>query len=66
MDNDGGIVIWVLIVAIVMYFFGIVTGDIMRADFYYKQGQIDAINGIIKYELVEQDDKTVDWQRIKE
>ena len=66
MDNDGGIVIWVLIVAIVMYFFGIVTGDIMRADFYYKKGQVDAINGIIKYELIEKEDKTVDWQRIKE
>jgi len=28
----------------------------------YKKGQIDYANGIIKYELVTQGDKTVRWQ----
>jgi len=32
----------------------------------YKQGQIDAINGNIKYELVEQPDRTTKWKEIKE
>lgn len=32
----------------------------------YKQGQIDAINGEVKYHLVEQDDKSVEWRRNSE
>ena len=32
----------------------------------YKQGQIDAINGIIKYELVENKDHTTEWKIIVE
>jgi len=31
----------------------------------YKQGQIDYANGIIKYELVTQGDKTAKWQMKK-
>lgn len=32
----------------------------------YKQGQIDAINGVVKYELIENPDQTKTWRRIKE
>ena len=30
---------------------------------FYKQGQIDAITGNVKYELVKQPDGTTIWQR---
>jgi len=32
----------------------------------YRQGQIDAINGIIKYELKTNPDKTVEWVKKEE
>jgi hypothetical protein len=32
----------------------------------YKQGQIDAINGIIKYEKVEQSNGEILWEEIYE
>lgn len=32
----------------------------------YKRGQIDAISGKIKYKLVEQEDKSIKWERIFE
>ena len=35
-------------------------------DSTYGDGQIDAINGIIKYELVKQPDNTTSWRYIKE
>jgi hypothetical protein len=31
----------------------------------YKNGQVDAINGKIKYKLEEREDKTTDWVEIK-
>ena len=31
----------------------------------YKEGQIDALNGKIKYELVEQSDGSIKWKRVK-
>ena len=31
----------------------------------YKQGQVDAINGIIKYELVEQEDGHTEWGKVE-
>jgi len=31
----------------------------------YKSGQIDAINGIIKYELVVMPDQTKEWREIE-
>ena len=30
----------------------------------YKRGQIDCLNGVIKYHLVEQKDTTTKWERI--
>ena len=35
-------------------------------EYSYKQGQIDAINGKIKYELVKQPDGTTEWKEKKE
>lgn len=32
----------------------------------YEKGQIDAINGEIKYHLIEQPDQTVVWERVEE
>ena len=29
---------------------------------HYRLGQIDAINGIVKYELVKQEDNSTRWQ----
>ena len=31
----------------------------------YKQGQVDALTGNVKYELVTQDDSTKVWKKIK-
>jgi hypothetical protein len=31
----------------------------------YKDGQVSAINGKVKYKLEEQEDKTTDWVEIK-
>ena len=35
-------------------------------EFSYKQGQIDCLNGKIKYELVKQPDGTTEWKEKKE
>ena len=32
----------------------------------YKQGQIDALSGKIRYKLVEQSDKSTQWVEVKE
>lgn len=32
----------------------------------YRQGQIDALNGVIKYKLQEQDDGAVTWEAVDE
>jgi hypothetical protein len=47
------------------FIIGIIIGIMISANPVYKRGQIDAINGIIKYELVEQTDKTFIWEKIK-
>jgi len=51
-----------------MFFIGLFLGILihMIVDNFilrdpYKQGQIDAINGIIKYELITQPDKSTVW-----
>ena len=31
----------------------------------YKKGQVDALTGNIQYELIEQPDKSVMWEKIK-
>jgi hypothetical protein len=55
------------------YFVGLFLGFILgfmvavspSYDVGYKKGQIDAINGIIKYELVDMPDQTKDWRKIE-
>lgn len=34
-------------------------------DYGYKQGQVDSINGIVKYKLTTNPDKTTYWKRIE-
>lgn len=52
-----GVVVGILMCFVVM--FAIYMND-------YKDGQIDAINGDIKYELVVQKDNSTKWERIKD
>jgi hypothetical protein len=47
------------LVIIVMW----VVGVLMTYDRGYKTGQIDCINGTPKYHLVEQEDKSIEWER---
>ena len=47
--------------------FGIMIGVLFTVSFMldnYKNGQIDAINGIIHYELVQQNDGSTNWEKI--
>lgn len=44
---------------------GILVCIYSTAGVEYKLGQIDALTGKIKYELVQHDDKTVSWEEIK-
>ncbi len=50
-------------------FFGVLLGSILLfgivSDIGYKYGQIDAINGVIKYELIVQPNYEVEWKKIK-
>lgn len=51
-------------VSIVIYFFTILIVVILlqvTSDKYYKQGQVDAINGKVKYELKVQPDSARIW-----
>ena len=47
--------------------FGIMIGVLFTVSFMlgnYKNGQIDAINGNIHYELVQQNDGSTNWEKI--
>ena len=54
---------WSIILLVVLVL-GIILGSCVVNT--YKHGQIDAINGIIEYELREMDDGEMKWKRIKE
>ena len=59
---------FLVIIIFTLLFFNIVFSVFHSKTGYqngYKKGQIDAINGIIKYELVEQEDKSFQWRRIE-
>ena len=45
---------------------GFFLGVIMTEDSIYKRGQVDAINGIVKYELVVAENNSTYWKRIKD
>ncbi len=57
------IVVAILIAAVLFLFF--MTASCL-IDYGYKKGQVDAINGVIKYELVENSDGSKEWQKIEE
>jgi len=59
-DNGAFIILGVFIGAIVMWVLLVVLGDT------YEKGQIDALSGTVKYELVKQDNDSVQWQRIED
>ena len=59
MDGIGGLIMAFLCVG------SVALGIFIGKDVSYKQGQIDAINGIIKYELVTQPDSTKVWTDIE-
>lgn len=58
MSNHASIMVITLGLLGMMYFFTF-AGERIG----YKQGQIDAINGVIKYELVEQEDGSTKWEK---
>jgi hypothetical protein len=56
--------IFLLIIGIfIIFWMGIFVGYNIRKD--YKQGQIDAISGLVRYEPQTNADKTVSWKEIK-
>jgi len=50
-------IIFIIIIIILIWSFGFYLG----LNSGYKEGQIDAINGVIKYELVINKDKSMTW-----
>lgn len=50
-------IIFIIIIIILIWSFGFYLG----LNNGYKEGQIDAINGVIKYELVINKDKSMTW-----
>lgn len=60
MENIG-----LLVLLLIGFGLGLLVGCIPQLENRYKQGQIDAINGVIKYELKKQDDNTTKWVKIK-
>ncbi len=52
-----------LMILIVWLIFGVIVGILTSYDMGYEQGQINAINGKIEYHLVEQEDKSLEWEK---
>ena len=63
MSKDLTAVTFVMSVAITFLFLGIYCGKISVQEYQYKQGQIDAIQGDVKYHLVDQPDGSRAWKR---
>lgn len=53
-----------LVVMMLMLFIIGVTIGILYTTNYYKQGQIDALTGKIKYRLIVNPDSTRTWERV--
>ena len=60
-DEDSGVVI--LFCSIGLLVFGLLFVVIMSEEMY-KEGQIDVLTGKIKYELIENTNKTKEWKEI--
>ena len=54
-----------IVVMIIMFCLGLVFMGVTIHDTGYKNGQIDALTGKVKYELVEYPNKTKSWVEIK-
>ena len=67
MDSD---LILVFLFSSFIWVVGVIMGFFVGIDYSqeidYKQGQIDAINGKIKYELITNVNKEIVWKEIKE
>ena len=59
-------VITVILVFIVVVLISMLIGGAFDTAGKYKQGQIDALTGKVKYELVAQPDSTRIWKSIEE
>ena len=60
MYDDDGILLFVAGMLLGIFVWHIITsGD-------YKQGQVDALTGKIRYELIVNEDSTKTWERIEE
>ena len=55
---------WIFTMIIGAYLFGLFLGLFMIND-DYEQGQIDALSGNIKYELITNPDSSRTWEEIK-
>jgi hypothetical protein len=64
MDSDSWV--WILIVGILLSIAAIYVFGKVDYRSGYKQGQIDAINGKIYYELKKTKDNEIEWTKIKE
>lgn len=64
LDKENNILGYILFV--ILFILIIITNTFLFYDSGYKKGQIDAINGKIEYELIEKENKTKTWEKIKE
>jgi len=60
----GGYILTIITIVFLIGYSGYRVSTDIHGD-EYKKGQIDAINGIIKYELVEHEDMTRTWELIE-
>lgn len=49
---------------LVFFFLALAVYDFNNSSTGYKQGQVDALTGKVKYQLVENEDKTKEWKLI--
>uniref|UniRef100_A0A6M3LQ74 Uncharacterized protein n=1 Tax=viral metagenome TaxID=1070528 RepID=A0A6M3LQ74_9ZZZZ len=54
------------IIMLIVAFIIIISASFNFYNYGYRTGQIDAINGNIKYELVTDRNKITQWEKIKE
>ena len=65
LSDDEGIRINIASIATLIFFVVLIILNVLTKE-NYKQGQIDAINGKIKYQLCTNADSTRTWHEIKE
>ena len=65
LDNEEGSGVTIVICSIIVFVLGLLL-IVMMSEEIYKEGQVDALTGKIKYELIENTDKTKKWEKIGE